>query len=134
MLWDQTFCDLSLFFQEISGLLNLLGHDSFLAVPFQLLIHRFSCSSVSIVSIMIRLCVWRFRVRFPAGKINISALHNIQTGSETHTASYLALTVGSLAGVKRSRCEPDHSPPPTAFSFSVKAAMFTFTSSSYPTI
>jgi hypothetical protein len=83
---------------------------------------------------MTRLCVWRFRVRFPEEAINISALQNIQTGSEAHTASYLARTVGSFPGVKRPRREPEHSSPPTALSFSVQAAMFTFTFSSYPII
>lgn len=134
MLWNHTFCGLSLFFQEISGTLSSLGHDNFLAVLFQLIIHQFSCSRVSIISIMIRLCVWRFTVRFPAEAINISAFQNIQTGSEAHTASYLARTVGSFPGVKWPIREPDHSPPATAFSFSVQAAMFTFTFCSYPII
>jgi len=82
---------------------------------------------------MTRLCVWRFRSRFPAAAINISALQNIQTGSEAHTASYLARTVSSFPGVKRLRREPEHSFPHTEFPFSVQAAMFTFTFSSYPT-
>jgi hypothetical protein len=55
------------------------------------------------------------RVRFPVGAGNFSLHHRVQNGSGAHPASYAMGTRGSFfLGVKRSRREADHSPPPSA--------------------
>jgi hypothetical protein len=41
-------------------------------------------------------------------------LRVVQTGSEVHATSYPVGTGGSFPGVKRSGCEPDHTPPDSA--------------------
>jgi hypothetical protein len=51
---------------------------------------------------------------FPA-VYNFSLLHSVQTDSGAHPASYPMGTGCSLSpGVKRQRCEAEHSPPPSA--------------------
>jgi hypothetical protein len=49
-------------------------------------------------------------VRFPAGAGNFSPHHRVQNGTGAHPMGTGALYVG----VKRSRCETDHSPPSSA--------------------
>jgi hypothetical protein len=54
------------------------------------------------------------RVRFPAGAVNFSLHHRVQNGSGAHPVSCLMGTGALLVGVKRPRCEADHSPPSSA--------------------
>jgi hypothetical protein len=54
---------------------------------------------------------WTTRVRIPAGAINLSLLHSVQTDSGAHPASYPMGTRGSFPRVvKRPGLEADHSP------------------------
>jgi hypothetical protein len=53
-------------------------------------------------------------VRFPAGARNFSLDHRVQNGPGAHPACYPMATRGSFLGVKRLRCEADHSPPSSA--------------------
>jgi hypothetical protein len=48
-------------------------------------------------------------VRGPIGAGNFSFHHRVQTGCGFHPASYPMLTRGSFPGVKRLKCEADHS-------------------------
>jgi hypothetical protein len=53
-------------------------------------------------------------VRFPAGAVNFSLLHRVQTGSGAYPSSYPMGTRVSFSGVKRPEREIDHSPPSSA--------------------
>jgi hypothetical protein len=53
----------------------------------------------------------RVRVRFPIGESDFSVLHNVQTGSGAHPASYTAGTGAVSPGIKRQGREADHSVP-----------------------
>jgi hypothetical protein len=54
------------------------------------------------------------RVRFPARARNCSLFHSVQTGSETHPASYTMGTERFTLGVKRPGRGTDHSLPSNA--------------------
>jgi hypothetical protein len=55
-------------------------------------------------------CAEWFGVRFQAGAKDFSLLRNLQTGSETHPASYSIGWGSSFPVIKRSGRECDHSP------------------------
>jgi hypothetical protein len=52
---------------------------------------------------------WLARVRFPAGAIDFSLLHVVQTGSGADPASYPMGTGALSPGVRRPGREADHS-------------------------
>jgi hypothetical protein len=53
---------------------------------------------------------WIFGVSIPGTGKHFSLLHNVQTVSGVHPASYLIGTRGCYHGNKVPSCEPDHSP------------------------
>jgi hypothetical protein len=52
-------------------------------------------------------------VHFQAGARDFSLLHNVQTGSEAHPATYPVCTRNSSSEVKLQRHEADQSPSPS---------------------
>jgi hypothetical protein len=51
------------------------------------------------------------RGSIPGSGNRFSILHNVQTGSEAHPASYPVGIAGCFSGIKRPGRESDHSPP-----------------------
>jgi hypothetical protein len=53
-------------------------------------------------------------VRFPAGRINFSLFHRVQTGSEAYPTSYSTGTGAFFPVIKRQGRDADHSSPSSA--------------------